>query len=168
MTRLADFVARVEALARVESAAPVAAGGATARLDAAALDTIGRRLAEARAGFRDHIAADLNVPAALGVVFELVRDLHAAMDRGEVRAEDAAAVLETVETFDRVIGVLALRREEDARPPMPAEEIDRLIAERREARRTRQFARADEIRRELDARGIVLEDTATGTRWKRK
>ncbi len=51
---------------------------------------------------------------------------------------------------------------------MPVEEIERLIEERREARRARNFARADEIRRELEARGIMLEDSAAGTRWKRK
>jgi cysteinyl-tRNA synthetase len=63
---------------------------------------------------------------------------------------------------------MSLRRAEDARPPVPVDEIERLITERREARRTRDFARADEIRRELESRGILLEDGATGTRWKRR
>jgi cysteinyl-tRNA synthetase len=51
---------------------------------------------------------------------------------------------------------------------MPAEEIERLIAERHDARRSRDFARADDIRHELDDRGIILEDSPAGTRWKRK
>jgi len=51
---------------------------------------------------------------------------------------------------------------------VPVAEIESLIAERREARRARQFGRADEIRRDLESRGIILEDSATGTRWKRK
>jgi cysteinyl-tRNA synthetase len=61
-----------------------------------------------------------------------------------------------------------LRQAEDAVPPVPVAEIDALIDARREARRARQFQRADDIRRDLDARGILLEDTAAGTRWKRK
>jgi len=64
--------------------------------------------------------------------------------------------------------VMALRRAEDARPPVPAEEIDRLIAERKAARLRRDFAAADRIRDELAARGVLLEDSASGTRWKRK
>jgi cysteinyl-tRNA synthetase len=67
-----------------------------------------------------------------------------------------------------VLGVLALRRAEDARPPESAEEIERLIALRRDARRARDFARADEIRRDIESKGILLEDTPAGTRWKRK
>ena len=50
---------------------------------------------------------------------------------------------------------------------MPVDEIERLIEERREARRKRDFARADQIRQELAARGILLEDSPAGTRWKR-
>jgi cysteinyl-tRNA synthetase len=102
------------------------------------------------------------------VIFDLVRELHAAMDRHEVSGADAAAIRQTFDRFDRVLGVLALRRAENETPPLPVAEIDALIEERREARRARDFARADAIRRELDERGIVLEDSAAGTRWKRK
>ena len=126
------------------------------------------RLAEAREAFGGHIAADLNTAAAIGVVFDLVRVLNAAMDAGELGAADVSAVRQTFEQFDRVLGVLSLRRTENERPPMPIEEIEHLIAARREARLARNFAEADRIRKDLDSRGIILEDTGSTTRWKRK
>ena len=102
-------------------------------------------------------------------MFDLVRALNTAIDNGEV---DAGGCRQrsgrTFERFDQVLGVLALRRQEDERPPVPVEEIDRLIEARRAARLARNFAEADRIRQDLDARGIVLEDTGSTTRWKRK
>ena len=79
---------------------------------------------------------------------------------------DVAVIRAAFDDFDRVLGVLSLRRREDASAGVPAEEIERLIAERRAARSRRDFAEADRIRQDLAARGIVLEDSATGTRWK--
>jgi cysteinyl-tRNA synthetase len=112
--------------------------------------------------------SDVNAPGALGVMFDLVRTLNAAIDAGEVGKSDVAAIREAFDHFDRVLGIIALRRAEEAAPPVPVDEIERLIEERREARRKRDFARADQIRQELDARGILLEDSPAGTRWKRK
>jgi cysteinyl-tRNA synthetase len=70
--------------------------------------------------------------------------------------------------FDRVLGVIGLRMAEDEQPPMPVDEIEGLINERRAARQRKDFARADAIRTELAERGILLEDNPSGTRWKRK
>ena len=151
LTRLTDFLARVDTVAGGEAHAEISA-----------------RVEEARDAFRVHMASDLNVPGALGTIFDLVREMNAAIDDGRFGAADASVVREAFAEFDRVLGVLDLRRAEDARPPVPVEEIDRLIAERREARRARDFARADGIRRDPEARGIILEDSAAGTRWKRK
>jgi len=151
VTRLADFVARLRTVKGGEGH-----------------EEIARRVTHARDEFRSMIASDLNVPAAQGVMFELVRDMNAAMDKGVLGEPDARLIRDAFDAFDRVLGVLVLRRAEDAAPPVPASEIDALIEARRAARRARDFSRADRIRADLEARGIILEDTAAGTRWKRK
>jgi cysteinyl-tRNA synthetase len=151
LKRLTDFLARLDGLPE----GPVGA------------DTTSR-LQETATAFADHVRADLNVAAGLGVVFDLVRALNSKIDAGELHSGDATAIRETFDRFDRVLGILALRRAEDEQPPVPIEEIEQLIQARRSARGSRNFAEADKIRKDLDARGILLEDTATGTRWKRK
>ncbi|HEX6322634.1 MAG TPA: cysteine--tRNA ligase, partial [Vicinamibacterales bacterium] len=150
LKRLSDFLGRVDGVAQGESREP--------RADLAA------SLAEAREAFRGHIAADLNTAGALGVMFDLVRALNAKIDAGEVAAEDAAKIRALFDEFDLVLGVMSLRRREDEAPPIPIEEIEQAIEARREARRNRDFAAADRIRAELDQQGIILEDTATGTK----
>lgn len=154
LTRLTDFLARVNRIT----------GGR-------AHDEIATRVERARAEFRTRISSDLNVPGGLGVMFELLREMNAAMDQegGDGLGEaDATVIREAFEEFDRVLGVIVLRRAEDAAPPVPEAEILSLIEERHQARRDRQFARADEVRKGLEARGVILEDSSTGTRWKRK
>jgi cysteinyl-tRNA synthetase len=151
LKRLTDFLARLDHLPAGDAGA-----GTRAKLDAA-LTT-----------FSEHIGADLNTAAGLGVVFDLVRALNSAIDAGELRAGDAQPVRDAFARFDTVLGILTLRRAEDDQPPVPVEEIDQLIHARRAARGARNFAEADRIRKDLDARGILLEDTAAGTRWKRK
>ncbi|HUF46938.1 MAG TPA: cysteine--tRNA ligase [Vicinamibacterales bacterium] len=151
VTRLADFQTRVEG---------VRGGGSH--------PDVGARVARAEADFRALVADDLNVPGALGVMFELVRDMHAAIDDGRLGEADAQAILARFGAFDRVLGVLTLRRAEDEQPPLPVAEIEAEVARRQAARKSRDFVRADQIRAALDDRGIVLEDSPAGTRWKRK
>jgi cysteinyl-tRNA synthetase len=102
------------------------------------------------------------------VLFDLVRAVNQAIDTRQIGRPDVPDVLATFEDFDRVLGVLALRRREDAHPPIDETEITRLIGERQAARRRRAFADADRIRDDLASRGVILEDTSAGTRWKRK
>jgi cysteinyl-tRNA synthetase len=122
----------------------------------------------ARANFRSALESDLNTAAALAAVFDLVRDINAAIDARRVSAADATLVRDAFEEFDRVLGVVSLRRAEDAQPPVPVEEIERLIDERKAARQRRDFAAADQIRQSLLERGVLLEDNPGGTRWKKK
>ena len=129
---------------------------------------IDEAVSRAREGFTSALEADLNTAAALAVVFDLIRDVNAAIDHKQVSAADAAVVRDAFEQFDRVLGVVSLRRAEDARPPVPVDEIERLIEERKAARQRRDFAAADGIRHALAERGILLEDNPAGTRWKRK
>jgi cysteinyl-tRNA synthetase len=152
LKRLTDFLVRLDSVAVRPDPSPA----------------IAAKLSEAARAFGDHIADDLNTAAAIGVMFDLVRALNSAIDAGELGSADAPQVRETFEQFDRVLGILALRRREDERPPVPIEEIERLIAARRAARNARNFAEADRIRKDLEGRGIILEDTGSTTRWKRK
>jgi cysteinyl-tRNA synthetase len=147
--RLVDFLARLDSIR----------GGA-------AHDATQARVAAARAEFGAMLEQDLNTAGALGVLFDLVRALNSAIDAGEVGEPDAAVIRAAFDDIDRVLGVLALRRAEDAATAVPADEVERLIAERKAARSRRDFAEADRIRQDLAGRGIVLEDTAAGTRWK--
>jgi cysteinyl-tRNA synthetase len=151
LRRLMDFLARLESLP-----------------ERPAHETIAARLLQAQEAFGSHIAADLNTSGALSVMFDLVRELNTAIDAAELGAPDAAAIRDTFAQFDRVLGVLALRTAEDEQSPVPVEEIDRLIAARRDARLARNFAEADRIRKDLEGRGIILEDTGSTTRWKKK
>jgi cysteinyl-tRNA synthetase len=151
LKRMTDFLARLDAVPRGDASKDVLA-----------------RIEEAKAAFAGHIRSDLNTAAGLGVVFELIRALNSSIDAGELHAADVPAVRAAFDGFDRVLGVLSLRRAEDERPPVPIDEIEQLIQARRAARAGRNFAEADRIRQDLESRGILLEDTAAGTRWKRK
>jgi cysteinyl-tRNA synthetase len=151
LRRLMDFLARVEAVTR-EGAHP----------------EIAARIDKAQSAFSDAMQADLNTAGALGAIFELVKSLNSAIDAGQLGKGDVPAVRSAFDQFDRVLGVLSLRRAEEERPPVPVHEIEQLIEDRHAARRRRDFAEADRIRENLAARGVLLEDSAAGTRWKRK
>jgi cysteinyl-tRNA synthetase len=150
LRRLADFLARLETVK----------GGAHPEIAA--------RVKEGQEAFAAAMQNDLNTAAALGAMFELVRALNSSIDAGELGQDDVPAVRQAFDTFDRVLGVLSLRRTEDEQPPLPVEEIELLIEQRKAARLRRDFGEADRIRDTLLERGVLLEDGAAGTRWKKK
>ena len=94
--------------------------------------------------------------------------MNAAVDSGALGVQDVLIIRKAFDKFDEVLGVIALRRAEEEEPPVEVAEIEQLIEERNIARRDRKFSLSDQIRKNLDDRGISLEDTPAGTRWKRK
>ncbi len=112
--------------------------------------------------FRARLEDDLDVTGGVGAMFRLVRECHAAMDRGELPSDTRDLASAAFGEFDRVLAVL-----EPNADPLDAE-IERWIAARTEARKRRDFAESDRIRDLLAARGIVLEDTPHGVRWRRR
>ena len=105
---------------------------------------------------------DLNTAGALGALFTLVREANIAADTSELNPEDGRALVEAIAKVDPVLDILP---GDDA---SLEGEIERLINARNDARARRDFAESDRLRDELLSRGIILEDTAAGTRWRRK
>ncbi|MDQ3684563.1 MAG: cysteine--tRNA ligase [Acidobacteriota bacterium] len=118
-----------------------------------------RSLEEFKAGLDD----DLNTSVALAAIHNLKREVNKALDSCEMHEDDRQDVLKLIERFDSVLNIFGERES-----AMLDAEIQKLIDERQDARHRRDFARADGIRDELHNRGIVLEDTRDGVRWKRR
>ena len=135
------------------------------------------RVKRAEEEFEAGLADDLNTAQALAAVFDLLRETNIAMDKGQFRQGDTAAVEALFARFDRVFAVIedtdarrlrALGYGAESGGPGDVE-IEALVAERNAARKRRDFAASDRIRKELADRGILLEDTKDGgVRWKRK
>jgi cysteinyl-tRNA synthetase len=109
----------------------------------------------------DAVSDDLNLPAAVGHLFEYVRDVNTRLDESAVSQTERSQAAAMLRHADRLLGVVEF----------PAASLDgevtRLIADRQAARESRDFARADAIRQRLLEMGIQLDDTKEGTRWKR-
>ncbi len=143
LKRLDDFVARVRAV-------PARSG-----------DGVGALAQQTREQWEAALDDDLNLPVALAHFFDFVREVNPLVEAGRLGTEGKRRVLELLRDLDRILGVLDLEEEVlDA-------DVERLVADREAARAGRDFTRADAIRRQLLERGIALEDTRQGVRWKR-
>ena len=138
---------------------------------------------EMRVGMED----DLNTAYASGAIFDMVREVNTMLDRGELREGDKAPLLEALEQFDEIFAVIKdddaekmkaamewarshglLKESEAPADAMSDEAVNQLIEERNAAKKARDFARSDAIRKQLSDAGIIVEDTKDGIRWKRK
>jgi cysteinyl-tRNA synthetase len=128
-------------------------------------DQLAARTAQASQVFTDSLNDDLNTAEALAAAFEFVRDANSAMDSGEFRAGNAPAALDFLGRFDSIFDVLKPGVKAGA---LSDSDIEARVAERTAAKKARNFALSDQIRDELLAQGIILEDTKSGVRWKRK
>ena len=122
-------------------------------------ETAARVLQEFEAGMDD----DFNTSIALAAVHNFSREVNTALARKQVRTDNQQELLAAIDRIDTVLNIFGEQKRE-----MLDSEVQSLIDERQEARRRRDFGRADEIRDELANRGIILEDTKDGVRWKRK
>jgi cysteinyl-tRNA synthetase len=135
------------------------------------------RIAKAANEFDEGLSDDLNTARALAAVFDLLREVNIAIDKGDFRQGDVAAIQNVLASFDAVFAVLDDNDAEKlgalgygAAETGPGDsEIEKLVEERNAAKKRRDFATSDRMRKELTERGILLEDMKDGTvRWKRK
>ncbi len=147
--RLTDFHTRLQEAARAG-----AEGELSERIRSVAENVLD--------GFKQHMENDLDIARALSVVFDGIRDANRYADTDGVTQGDATHLLGMLTRLDTVLNVLGEREEVSLDG-----EIEALIQERIDARKAKNFARADEIRDTLQAQGIILEDKSDGTRWKR-
>jgi cysteinyl-tRNA synthetase len=115
----------------------------------------------ARSAFETALDDDLNISAALAAVFELVRDVNRRIDERAISTADASRVLDLVRDLDRVLAILP-----EAEPPLEPDLVA-LLGERATARAARDWAASDRLRDELASRGVSVEDTRDGQRWRR-
>jgi cysteinyl-tRNA synthetase len=161
-----------------------------ARLEPGETPALQAAVGTAQADYFAALANDLNTAEARAPIFDLIRAANTAIDQGQLLAGDRDAILAVLANFDAVFDVIADRdaeptrralewaaqagRTADVAPELLVQQslsdevIDALVAERTQAKRQRNFARADQIRNELAEKGVVIEDSKDGVRWKRK
>ena len=125
-------------------------------------DRVQEQIREAREGFEKGLDNDLNTAEALGALFTLIRRANPLLEEASVGAEQKHEILELFSAANQVFDVFEVEGNQ-----LEDERVRKLINQREDARRRRDYTRADEIRDQLAGQGIALEDTREGTRWKR-
>ena len=136
----------------------------TAKLADGTNEKLVERAAAATKAFDEALDDDLNTAEALAAAFEYIRDTNTAMDAGDFLSGNAPGAFEFLTRFDSVFDVL---KPSSNTVGLSDADIEAKIAERNAAKKSKDFARADQVRKELAAEGIILEDTKEGVRWKR-
>ena len=139
----------------------------TAKLADGTDEKLLERTNAATKAFNQALDDDLNTAEALAAVFEYVRDTNSAMDTGEFLNGNRPGALEFLARFDYVFDVLEKSTFTGIAEAFADIEVEAKIADRNAAKKAKDFARADQIRKDLAALGIILEDTKEGVRWKR-
>jgi cysteinyl-tRNA synthetase len=153
-----SLAASAAALERLDAAVAALAAYQEDRPDD---ESLADSLATARESFGAAMDDDLNVSAALAAVFDLVRELNRRIERRTMSTADTARALDLFRDLDAVLGILP-DQESELDP-----QIQALLAERASARAARDWAASDRMRDELALRGIAVEDTRDGQRWRR-
>jgi cysteinyl-tRNA synthetase len=113
--------------------------------------------------FSESMAADLNISSALAALFDLMHEINSLYDKGKIGKGEAAAVFHLLEKMNSILGVMTLA---------PVDEIPQdlhdLLKKREESRKKKEYQIADQCRKEIDARGYLIEDTPHGPRLKKK
>jgi cysteinyl-tRNA synthetase len=143
--RLEDFVLRVKEKASSEVPS----------------DAFDAEIQAARERYIEAMDSDMNTSAALAAVFDFVRSTYQKDSQNALSGGDAAAAFNFIQEIDSVLNILR------PQPELLDEEISKQIVARQAARRRKDFAEADRIRQYLLSKGIQLEDTKEGVRWKR-
>jgi len=136
----------------------------TAKLKPGSNPKIAEVISRARQDFEAALDDDLNTSEALGALFVLIKQSNVALDAGEVQEHDRDEIFAWLKVIDERLAIIPVMEES----VQADEEIEGLVAQRNEARRNRDFAASDRIKQELLNRGVIIEDTREGTRWRRK
>ncbi len=131
------------------------------KIDGPQNDELEMKIETSKKRFKESMDDDLNMPLALAAIFDLVTAVNKAVDEKNVSKENLRHVYEIMMDFDKVLGILEHKKEELPR------EILELIVKREVYRKLKNFAESDRIRKELHLKGYDVEDSPTGTRWKK-